>query len=695
LTSEAGTNEGTRRPLLRRYPPDRLALVLFGLVFFGYVGVRAARVAITFDEVQSFYYYIRKGFLALFKFDQANNHFLNTFLTWLATRIAGTGEFALRIPNLLAYALYLVFCGRILTRFAPRLIAVCGFVVLNANPYLLDFFSISRGYGLALGILIPALFYLLRFIEETRDGSPRASRSLTAALAIAGAAVLANFTILIVYVSLVIVAGAVLIFSSKRRVPTTRPDGSTRKSGILIVGAAWGVLAAFLNFRAFSYDLVLYPRMFEPVTVRIVGLTPEEQKSTEVFGLDQDKEDITMSFKDGLWAPPYPSCTTAIVLRIPGNLLDKVEDVEVRIGPKTFSDRERLWQVRSGPHNQPQVDFTLRNAISLPRPDVAQIRNAINWKGRAAFNAALFRSMAWLAAAFAGLIGFGTLGRLLIRRWRLLDLEPFLPVWRITLALAAVAAGPIFLLQRKGEFYIGGYSGIMNDTFLSLVNLSLYGRRIAGPELAPWILAGFGLAVVLLFAGAWPKRLKTPGPGLFAGLVFGTVLLLTTAAVLLQHTFFRTPYLSGRSALLFVPMTLLFIVFAFASADAVKGLRLGTRALLVALTAICLVHFAKTANTRITFDWRLDADHKAVVADLERLHRERPPADATIHLGIDFNFYPGMVYLKERRGLTWLQVEVVPPVRPEDYYYVPGPYDESRMVLVKQYPTGNILVQAK
>ncbi len=134
--------------------------VVFGIGFFSYVAIRAWCVPLTIDEANTFNNYISRWLFNLFQVDTANNHILNTLLTWLVTRIAGTGELALRLPNLLVYLLYLVFSFRIFQRYSHDLTAVSGFVVLNANPYVLEFFSLCRGYGLALGLFMAGLFCL-------------------------------------------------------------------------------------------------------------------------------------------------------------------------------------------------------------------------------------------------------------------------------------------------------------------------------------------------------------------------------------------------------------------------------------------------------------------------------------------------------------------------------------------------------
>ena len=673
------------------------ALIALGLFFFGFAVVRAAKVAITFDEVITLYYYVKKGFLGLFKFDASNNHLLNTLLVWLVTRVAGTSEFALRIPNLAGYLLYLVFSARLLRRYAPAAIAVCGFVVLNANPYLQDFFALSRGYGLSLGLLMAALFCLLRFAEETRDGSPRASRTLTTALLAAAASVLASFTLLIVYLSIGVVAAAVIALSPNRRFRPPEPaDGHPRRSNRRILyAAAWAAIALLLNLRAFSYGFVTSPRMFEPVTVKIGGLDPNELTSAEVLGPDIFKVDIPMILKNGIWAPESPLCMTGITLKVPRTLVEKITDVEVRIGQSVFHDQDRILEVRSAPHNEPLIEFSLHDHVSLPHPDFAEIANAINWKGRPAYDRALVISLAAFLAIFSGLIGIGTLAGRLLQKYRLLNIRPFLPIWRVTLALAAVAGGPIFILHDKGEFVFIGGSPTLGEAVLSLVNNSIYGRRILGSGALPWIAAAFVLAALFLFAGLMRAGLKKLGPNHRAGVVLSSVFALAILAVFVQYIFLGVLFMNGRRALFFIPLTLLFVIFGFVTMDSFGRARLWTRALLVALTVLYAAHFAKTANTSITFDWRFEADHKAVLADIEQMRRAGPQPDSDVRLGLDFHFYPGMVYLKEQRDLSWLKLDVVPPYQPEDYYYFRGPFDKNRMVLVKQYPTGNILVKEK
>ena len=80
-----------------------------------------------------------------------NNHLLNTFLMRLCSTLFGNSELSLRAPNILAHVLYLVSSILLLRRLQHVLLQVVGFVFLNLNPFMLDFFFLARGYGLALG----------------------------------------------------------------------------------------------------------------------------------------------------------------------------------------------------------------------------------------------------------------------------------------------------------------------------------------------------------------------------------------------------------------------------------------------------------------------------------------------------------------------------------------------------------------
>ena len=107
--------------------------------------------------------------------------------------VGGSSDLALRLPSLIGYGMYLCFSILILGFLRYRPIAFAGFLLLNLNAYLLDYFALSRGYGLALGFLMGALFFFFGFSGSCAAGHLR-QRPVSRTFYGFGA-VLANFTI--------------------------------------------------------------------------------------------------------------------------------------------------------------------------------------------------------------------------------------------------------------------------------------------------------------------------------------------------------------------------------------------------------------------------------------------------------------------------------------------------------------------
>src|SRR6476620_6522561 len=113
--------------------------LLFSLssFLFLYVFVRACKLSITWDEAYNYLEFTRKGILSPYFFNgvAANNHLLNSWLTYFITEIFGVSEFTLRIPNLIAYILFLFYTAKISNEFSSKLFKISAFIILNINPY--------------------------------------------------------------------------------------------------------------------------------------------------------------------------------------------------------------------------------------------------------------------------------------------------------------------------------------------------------------------------------------------------------------------------------------------------------------------------------------------------------------------------------------------------------------------------------
>jgi hypothetical protein len=145
-----------------------LFVSLLALLLLGYTVVRSAIVSFTIDETGTFIHYVTKGMLYQRTFDQmsANHHLLNVWGMWASMKLFGTSELALRLPNLLAHVLYLYATARIALKASSVPVTIACFLLLNVHPYLLDFFGLARGYGLACGLMMMSLWQVVRYVDE-------------------------------------------------------------------------------------------------------------------------------------------------------------------------------------------------------------------------------------------------------------------------------------------------------------------------------------------------------------------------------------------------------------------------------------------------------------------------------------------------------------------------------------------------
>ena len=93
------------------------------------------------------------------------------------------------------------------------LVTACGFFILNCNPFLLEFFSLGRGYGLANAFVMASIFYT-GFYFKTKKKQAVWGMFISLFLA-----VLSNFTALNFYACLLAAVGLVflLIFFKKEK----------------------------------------------------------------------------------------------------------------------------------------------------------------------------------------------------------------------------------------------------------------------------------------------------------------------------------------------------------------------------------------------------------------------------------------------------------------------------------------------
>lgn len=201
--SQARLKDGSigdrRQRFFARWMP---AAVLSVLVL--YVACRAALLSITHDEARTYVFDIKDSFLAIISFatpgETEINHMLFTVLAKVSNIVLGNSEFALRLPSVVAYAGFAVSCFLTLNLFVRGLILWLYFLFVAINPYVIDMFSVARGYGLAMALSAAGLYLILLAAIEEQDGRGHPWKPLAAGTLFALAA-LAHFVTLLLFIS--------------------------------------------------------------------------------------------------------------------------------------------------------------------------------------------------------------------------------------------------------------------------------------------------------------------------------------------------------------------------------------------------------------------------------------------------------------------------------------------------------------
>lgn len=135
---------------------------LTGIIFL-YILTRAFRLGITHDEALS--YTILLGDTG--RLWTANNHWLNTLLSWPLAWMSNYAIWALRLPNVLSFLVYAYFVFLLTGSGKGKWMALLpAWFLLLGNHYFLELFGLFRGYGLALAGCAGAMYYAKQVREK-------------------------------------------------------------------------------------------------------------------------------------------------------------------------------------------------------------------------------------------------------------------------------------------------------------------------------------------------------------------------------------------------------------------------------------------------------------------------------------------------------------------------------------------------
>jgi hypothetical protein len=141
-----------------------------GLIIFAYLCYKAATVQLTHDEVYTVMQLTPQPVwdLISYKSSYTNNHILNTLLCKLSCNLFEMNTLSGRLPILISFIFYFYYCLK-LSEIAfkgdeKRWYRWAMLSVLVCNPYLLDFFSLARGYGIAIACMMGAIYHSTQYV---------------------------------------------------------------------------------------------------------------------------------------------------------------------------------------------------------------------------------------------------------------------------------------------------------------------------------------------------------------------------------------------------------------------------------------------------------------------------------------------------------------------------------------------------
>jgi hypothetical protein len=227
--------------ILREMHIFLIAVMSIGLLI--YTGYRAWGLSFTIDESYTYSMFVVHSFKDIVSYanPQANNHLLNTLLMKFFSSVFPPTEFVLRLPNFLAHIFYILFTVLILKRLNNKYITLIGFVILNFNPYLLEFFSLARGYGLSTSLMLMSMYYLIVYLDKKQQ------KQVYTSLIFAMLALYSNLVLIPYFVSLIAVFNLIFVtdfYQKNKSWNGFRPDYFKKNIPTLIVS----VIAIYICF---------------------------------------------------------------------------------------------------------------------------------------------------------------------------------------------------------------------------------------------------------------------------------------------------------------------------------------------------------------------------------------------------------------------------------------------------------------
>lgn len=139
---------------------QRILFWSVGIALWVYLGIRAYLIPLIHDETVTYFLYFQSGnFIPPNAYWDANNHLLNSALGSFFNNFGFTSPFLVRFGSWISFLPFLFFTEKIGTRFKEGVAKMLFFVPLLFTPFFIEFFSLSRGYGMAMAWFLGAIYF--------------------------------------------------------------------------------------------------------------------------------------------------------------------------------------------------------------------------------------------------------------------------------------------------------------------------------------------------------------------------------------------------------------------------------------------------------------------------------------------------------------------------------------------------------
>jgi hypothetical protein len=186
---------------------ERILYVSFGGIVWVYLGLRAANIPLIHDEAVTFFTYIQSAnFVPPWAYWDANNHFVNSAFGTFFHLLLGTSPFIVRFASWISFLPLLFFVFGIAQNLKSKIARWIWIIPIITTPFFIEFFSLTRGYGMAMSWLIGLIYFTLKYSNPKKN---------TDLLIISGVGLLATLSSLSVIVVVLIIYGWLLLVQLK------------------------------------------------------------------------------------------------------------------------------------------------------------------------------------------------------------------------------------------------------------------------------------------------------------------------------------------------------------------------------------------------------------------------------------------------------------------------------------------------